>query len=342
MLVSIVIVNHNYAQFLGEAVDSALGQRDAAVEVIAVDNGSTDGSRELLAAYAARIRVLLQPNRGQKAAFNAGLAAAQGGIVLYLDADDALDPRVAASAAAAFARNPAAVRVVFRLAIIDQAGRPTGELMPALDVPLPEGDVRRQVLEFPDDLAWPPTSGNAFAAWALRRVMPLPVTTDLVGADSWLHPTIPLFGPIVALDVVGGVYRTHGDNHAFRSALDVKRSRVIISRAAEVHERLKQLAMELGYGCGRPRSVTLVAHRMVSLRIGGPGHPVRGDSTRRALIDGIAASYRRIDVRPWQRVIYASWFLAAAVAPRPWVGVLGESFFMPAKRHPGLRRFMRR
>jgi glycosyltransferase involved in cell wall biosynthesis len=192
--VSIVVVNHNYERFLGEAIESALAQRGAAVEVIVVDDGSTDGSRNLLAAYGARIRVVLQSNSGQKAAFNAGLAAAKGAIVLYLDADDVLDSEVAATAALAFRRNPGAARVVFRLAIVDETGGSTGELMPASDLPLPKGDVRRQVLEHGDDLAWPPTSGNAFAAWALRQVMPLPMTADLHGADSWLHPATDVAG----------------------------------------------------------------------------------------------------------------------------------------------------
>jgi hypothetical protein len=343
MRASIVVVNHNYGRFLGEAIDSALAQRGAAVEVIVVDDGSTDGSRDLLAAYARRVRVVLQPNRGQAAAFNAGLAATEGDIVLYLDADDVLDPQVASWAAAVFERNPAAARVVFRLAIVDEAGRPTGELMPARDVPLPEGDVRQQVLDYADDLAWPPTSGNAFAAWALRRVMPLPVTGDLVDADSWLHPTIPLLGTVVALDTIGGAYRAHGTNHAFRHGLDVERSRRIISRTMQVHARLRELARELGYGrCRPPRSITVAAHRMVSLRLGGLGHPVQGDSRRRVLTHGVSAACGRTDVSPWRRVIYASWFLAAAAAPRPWVGALGEAFLMPAKRHPRLRRLMRR
>lgn len=341
--VSIVVVNHNYARFLGEAIDSALAQRGASVEVIVVDDGSTDGSRDLLAAYAARLRVVLQPNRGQAAAFNAGLAATEGDAIMYLDADDVLDPRVAAWAAAAFERNPAAARVLFRLAIVDEAGRPTGELMPARDVPLPEGDVRQQVLAYGDDLAWPPTSGNAFAAWALRRVMPLPMTGELAGADGWLHPTIPLLGPIVALDGVGGAYRTHGANHAFREGLDVERSRRIIFKTARVQERLEQLTGELGYrSCGPRRSITVAAHRMVSLRLGELGHPILDDSRRRVLTQGVSAARARTDVSRWRRVVYAGWFLAAAAAPRRWVGALGEAFFMPAKRHPRLRRLMRR
>ena len=163
-------------------------------------------------------------------------------MVVFLDADDLLEPDVVCRAMTAFARDPQLVRVAYRLAIVDEQGRPTGELMPARDVALPSGDVRRRVLDHGDDLAWPPTSGNAFAAWALRRVMPLPVTEDRIDADAWLHPTIPLLGTVVALDGVGGAYRAHGTNHAFRGGADVARSRRVIAKTLRVRERLAQLA----------------------------------------------------------------------------------------------------
>ena len=108
--------------------------------------------------------------------------------------------------ARAFEADAGAVRVVFRLEVVDEAGRATGATVPSAGVRLPHGDVRGAVLAHPDDLAWPPTSGNAFATWALRRVMPLPLDDDPTGADSWLHPGHPLLGCVVALGQVGGVY----------------------------------------------------------------------------------------------------------------------------------------
>ena len=73
---SVIVVNHNYERFLAQAVDSALGQRDADTEVIVVDDGSTDGSRLVIAGYGSRVRAVLQANSGQAGAFNAGLAHA--------------------------------------------------------------------------------------------------------------------------------------------------------------------------------------------------------------------------------------------------------------------------
>ena len=91
--VSIIIANYNYARFLSRAIDSALDQDHAQVEVIVVDDASTDGSAEVIASSGGRIKACLrEENGGHAAAFNTGFAASRGAIVLFLDADDYLLP----------------------------------------------------------------------------------------------------------------------------------------------------------------------------------------------------------------------------------------------------------
>ena len=338
--VSIVITSRDYAAYLPAALDSALGQRGARVEVIVVDDGSTDGSREIIAGRRDRVRALLLDGEGQKAAFNAGFAAARGDIVLFLDADDVLRRDVAAAVVAAFGEHPGAARVVFRLEVVDELGHPTGAWVPAADAALPRGDVRPAVLAFPDDLAWPPTSGNAFAAWALARIMPIPVDHERTGADSWLHPLIPLLGPVVALERAGGLYRLHGANAHARGRIDVERSRLILRRAAAAHAQLDRLARELGCAPPRPRSVTIAAHRLVSLRLGGPGHPIAGDTRRRAVGAGLRAARGRFDVGPARRAAYAAWFVAAAVVPARALRALAQASLQPLR--PARSRRLRR
>jgi glycosyltransferase involved in cell wall biosynthesis len=89
---SLIIPTFNHARFVGAAIDSALAQTVSAFEIIVVDDGSTDETPAVLARYAARIRVLRQENRGLSAARNAGLAAAHGKFVSFLDADDVMAP----------------------------------------------------------------------------------------------------------------------------------------------------------------------------------------------------------------------------------------------------------
>ena len=89
-LVSAVIPTFNRAWALGRAVDSVLAQAYEPLELIVVDDGSTDGTPELLAPLAAQGRLVLirQPNRGVSAARNAGLGAARGSLLAFLDSDD--------------------------------------------------------------------------------------------------------------------------------------------------------------------------------------------------------------------------------------------------------------
>ena len=90
--ISVVIPNFNYASFVGAAIDSALNLDWPAVEVIVVDDGSTDSSRDVLAGYGGRIVTILQANAGQLVACNKGFAASRGDIVIFLDSDDLLHP----------------------------------------------------------------------------------------------------------------------------------------------------------------------------------------------------------------------------------------------------------
>jgi glycosyltransferase involved in cell wall biosynthesis len=93
-LVSVVIPAFNAERWLGATIASVRAQTHRPLEVIAVNDGSTDGTAALLDSQAGPdLRVLSQANRGQAAALNAGLAAARGDFIQYLDADDLLAPR---------------------------------------------------------------------------------------------------------------------------------------------------------------------------------------------------------------------------------------------------------
>jgi glycosyltransferase involved in cell wall biosynthesis len=93
--VSIVITNHNYAEFIGEAIESALSQTRPPKEIIIVDDGSTDDSLAVIARYArhASVKIVTQPNQGVAAARSAGIRASSQEYIICLDADDKIEPR---------------------------------------------------------------------------------------------------------------------------------------------------------------------------------------------------------------------------------------------------------
>jgi glycosyltransferase involved in cell wall biosynthesis len=91
-LTTVVVTNYNYGRFLPHALDSVLAQSYPHIEVIAVDDGSTDNSHEVLRAYGSRVRVIHQENRGISEARNRGIRESRGELVAFLDADDAWLP----------------------------------------------------------------------------------------------------------------------------------------------------------------------------------------------------------------------------------------------------------
>ncbi len=94
-LVSIAINNFNYGRFVGDAIDSALAQRYPHVEVIVVDDGSTDDSHRVIDRYRDRVVTLFKENGGMASTHNAAFERAGGDVVIFLDADDTLLPTAA-------------------------------------------------------------------------------------------------------------------------------------------------------------------------------------------------------------------------------------------------------
>ena len=204
--VSIIINSYNYAPYLRDAIDSALGQTVPAREVIVVDDGSTDGSADIVRATPGIVPVI-KPNGGQASALNAGFAHAGGDVIVFLDADDRLHPHAVERIAAAW--RPDLSRLQYGLETIDAAGRSTG-LYPGSRA-LRHGDLTGAVLArgmYP----FMPTSGNAYARAALARVMPIPESRWRISADVYLALLTPFLGPVGRLQEVLGQYRVHGRN----------------------------------------------------------------------------------------------------------------------------------
>src|SRR3954470_14903411 len=139
---AIVINNFNYARFLHEAIESALGQTWPNTEVIVVDDGSTDESREGVNRYKDQVSAVFKPNGGQGSAYNAGWAASHGDILCFLDADDTLFPDAMESAVSLFG-DPQVVKAQWPLRFVDSQGIWHGAL--SSRVPPPECDLRDRV-----------------------------------------------------------------------------------------------------------------------------------------------------------------------------------------------------
>ena len=237
------------------------------------------------------VTVILKENGGQASALNAGMEHCEGDVVVFLDADDTLHPEAAARVTAAFAADAGVSKVQYRMDVIDAAGRPSGEIKPPPHLPLPSGDLERVELAYPFDLTWMATSGNAFRAEAVRRILPIPEDSyPVCGADWYLVHLTTLLGRVVSLDAIGASYRVHGANsyEPQEASLDLDQLRQTIVFAAVTSEHLLRLAAELGQP--RPRRILSIAdlanrHDLAEAGAAAPPaarrHPARPTARRR-------------------------------------------------------------
>ncbi len=121
--VSVVVPTYNRAGYVVEAVESVLAQTFRDLEVIVVDDGSTDGTAKALAPYLDRIRYVRQENRGLAAARNRGIREATGEFVAFLDSDDRFEPGLLRAVLATFEAHPDAGAVFPAEREIDPDGR---------------------------------------------------------------------------------------------------------------------------------------------------------------------------------------------------------------------------
>lgn len=168
---SVIIPVYNSREYLGECLDTLLSQTERDIEILCVDDGSTDGSADILAEYGskdARVRVIAQANSGAGAARNRALLEAAGEYLFFADADDFFEATMLAHAYRACERDDADV-AVFRAQYFEiETGkvRPADELL-KMDlvpehIPFSRADMTDHILEFTSPAPWNKVFRRAF------------------------------------------------------------------------------------------------------------------------------------------------------------------------------------
>jgi len=315
-LVSIVVNNYNYGRYLGRSIESALAQTYPRMEVVAVDDASTDGSREVIRRYPRVVPVFKAENGGQGSALNAGFLASHGDIVIFLDADDYLEPDAVAQVVAAW--RPGTAKVQYRLAMVDGSGR-TIDLFPPRDMRFESGDVVPLLLRR-GRYQTAVMSGNAFAREVLQHIFPIPEAEFRISADGYLVTLAPLFGPVLSIEEPLGVYRMHDQNAwARRESAAAERFRHSLLQDVNRYRALSTKAAELGL---RPpddpgmHDWLHLENRICSLCIDAAGHPLKPDRRASLGLRGFEESWRDGTLRWTRRVMLAAWFLLVGLLPR--------------------------
>ena len=212
-LVSVIITNYNYACYLGDSIQSVLDQTYSNVEILVVDDGSVDESRDVISGFGKRITPLFRDHKGQCAAINTGFTASNGEIIIFFDADDCLVSDAIDRFVAAFRSKESITKSQGYMTGVDAEGRRLDRKIPYYLSP--SGNYKNPVLKkgpWVCAQAW--TSGNAWARWFIEQVLPLPEDADnRVFPDGCLNPLAALYGPIVTLDEPVAFYRIHDRNN---------------------------------------------------------------------------------------------------------------------------------
>ncbi|CAN1209214.1 hypothetical protein TUMEXPCC7403_03260 [Tumidithrix helvetica PCC 7403] len=315
-LVSIVINNYNYDRFLAEAINSALNQTYPHIEVIVVDDGSTDNSREIIAGYGDRIIPLLQPNGKQASAFNSGFAKSKGDIIIFLDSDDYLFPNTVEKIVAIW--NSDLSKVHYRLTVVDSIGESLGYSSPQGSSPLSSGKVWKLLLDKGGYVSTP-TSGNALNRCVLEKLFPIPHEYKLT-ADDYLSFQVPFYGDVAAIEEPLGAYRIHDTNQWALATVNSNRFQRFVHHDLQNFSLLTQTAKKFGYEIPsdlEQRSIGRLWSRIISLRLDPQNHPVKSDHPLNLIYCGIRSLWKYSDFNWQKRLFYSLWFIWVGLLPLP-------------------------
>ena len=207
-VISIIIPTFNRARYVAQAVESVFAQTFTDLEVIVIDDGSTDGTRKRLASFSdsPRFQYVYQANAGRSAARNRGIAKARGEFLLFLDSDDWLLPNALADLLQLAASHPSARMIGGQTQFVDKQGRQFASLSPTLE----------------EGMAYPGLINERFfllpGAFVVRKA-----GLEKIGLfDSQVEPCedydfalrVALLGEVACADVPVVQHRMHGSNTA--------------------------------------------------------------------------------------------------------------------------------
>ena len=297
---SIVIRSYNCLAYVDQAIESALAQDYPAFEVVVVDDGSTDGTPELLERYRGRATILLKPNGGQASAINAGFDASTGAVVMFLDGDDTLDPGALSAIVAAW--RSGTVRVSCPLRVVDPGGASIGRRLQPESC---EGFDRGAIFRHPELAPHVSTSGNAFTRAVLERILPMPAEEWRQAPDIYLNVMSALAGPVQVMPAPLASYRIHplSVTTNWPNSLALLRDRTLLYGRLEAQARLLGLAP--AEAAGMTPSLHHGLLRILSWRLDPARHEFPEDNRLR-LIWRLLRSFAcpgRIGPRHWRRTL---------------------------------------
>ena len=337
LTLSVIIPNHNYADYVGIAVKSALEICWPKVEVIVVDDGSTDNSLDVIKPLADRITLISQANAGQMRSCVNGFRRCSGDVVIFLDSDDALDPDVMTEIAAVW--SDTASKYQFQMRVVDAKGNPTGNILPQYFTHPSSEDIRKWVTTtgaYPT----PPGSGNAYPSWFVERIFNF--KSDFVdrAPDSYLLAAAPACGDVITIAKALTNYRVHGLNHGAFLQLDDERFSREINLTRRRHKFFQEVANSVGLHVAPEalnRNTVYLCLRTASYALRPDIHPIKEDTSARILTNGCRAFTYPQGFSYAQSASLLLWIFCVLLSPPSLRRTLVTWRYAPAQRPNWIR-----
>ena len=213
-LVSIIIGNYNYDKFVGQAIESALNQTYKNVEVIVVDDGSQDKSREIIAKYENQIIPIYKENGGQPSNYNAGFAASKGEIICFLDSDDFFVLDKIEKLVKIFQTSDEIGWCFHSVKLVDKDNQSLPKVSVTQEYSTHECDYRRLLKSGKIPPCIPPSSALCFKRSILEKILPMPAPKIITNNDYYVKfMAIALSKGFILGDALT-VQKIHGNNAA--------------------------------------------------------------------------------------------------------------------------------
>jgi glycosyltransferase involved in cell wall biosynthesis len=203
---SILIASYNYQDYLADAIESALAQDYENFEVVVTDDGSTDGSRDIIQRYVPRVRAICKTNGGLASSFNSGVRHSDGDVLFFLDADDISDRNRLSTVMEQYTSQPNAEWVFHEQRRVAKDGH-----TPIAPEPVPvikAYDLRNENYDFPGVS----TSGLSIRRELSAKIFPMPEASGQLIHDNYMKFAAVLMAPGVYLGRALGSLRIHGRN----------------------------------------------------------------------------------------------------------------------------------
>jgi glycosyltransferase involved in cell wall biosynthesis len=314
MKLSVIIANYNYRDFVGAAIESALAVDWPDKEVIVVDDASTDDSRTIIEGFRGSVAAYFRPKSHQLGAHMFGFEQSTGDVVIFLDADDLLEPDVMLEVARVW--RPGVSKVQYRMNLIDATGTQLGSAIPQFP---PKDDPEKLRRTFLRTMAYttPPGSGNAYSREFVRNVFAFGPT--IPQSDAVFLTIAPILGDVLTIRKPLARYRIHGASWgAMMESLNTFKLRQLLHQDIERAHLFATVSRQLRLPVSSDplkHSFHHLQYRLASYLLEPSAHPFPQD-TKSSLVYSLMSSVAKSSqMRLRNRAILLAWTIVCALTP---------------------------